>query len=176
MCYPPLDTHGKMGGNLALQAMEKNVAVIGKAQGPKPDLERNGVKVVYDYGSFVSYLDKPGVIYLSLPAGPTVDNVLKEVLPYLEKGDVVMDGGNSFYLDSIRREKELFDKGIYLLDCGTSGGLEGARHGACFMVGGRDGGIKIAEPFLKTLAINDAGYVWTGQPGSGHFVHLYIMG
>ena len=141
---------GKMDGNLALQAMEKNVAVIGKAPGPKP--ERNGVKVVDDYESFVSYLDKPRVIYLSLPAGPTIDNVLKEVLPYLEKGDVVMDGGNSFYLDSIRREKELFDKGIYPLDCGTSGGLEGARHGACFMVGGRDGGIKTtSKAFFKNF-------------------------
>jgi 6-phosphogluconate dehydrogenase len=167
---------GKMGGNLALQAIEKNIAVIGKARRSKPDLERNGVKVVDDYESFVSFLDKPRVIYLSLPAGPTIDIVLKEVLPYLEKGDVVMDGGNSFYLDSIRREKELFDNGIYFLDCGTSGGLEGARYGACFMVGGRDAGIKIAEPFLKTLAVNDAGYVWTGQPGSGHFVKLVHNG
>jgi 6-phosphogluconate dehydrogenase len=167
---------GKMGGNLALQAVEKNIVVIGKARGSKPDLERNGVKVVNNYESFVSFLDTPRVIYLSLPAGPTVDTVLKEVLPYLEKGDVVMDGGNSFYLDSIRREKELFDNGIYFLDCGTSGGLEGARYGACFMVGGRDVGIKIAEPFLKTLAVNDAGYVWTGQPGSGHFVKLVHNG
>jgi 6-phosphogluconate dehydrogenase len=108
-----------MGGNLALQGMEKNIAVIGKARGPRPDLERNGVKVVDDYESFVSYFDKPRVIYVSLPAGPTIDNVQKEVLPYLEKGDVVMDGGNSFYLDSIRREKELFDNGIYFLDCGA---------------------------------------------------------
>lgn len=167
---------GKMGGNLALQAVEKNIAVIGKARGSKPDLERNGVRVVDNYEPFVSFLDRPRVIYLSLPAGPTVDTVLKEVLPYLEKGDVLMDGGNSFYLDSIRRENELFDKGIYFLDCGTSGGLEGARYGACFMVGGRDAGIKIAEPFLKTLAVNDAGYVWTGQPGSGHFVKLVHNG
>jgi len=155
--------------------MEKNIAVIGKARGPRLDLERNGVKVVDDYESFVSYLDKPRVIYLSLPAGPTIDKVL-EVLSHLEKGDAVMDGDNSFYLDSIRREKELFDNGIYFLDCGTSGGLEGARHGACFMVGGRHGGIKIAEPLLKALAINDAGYVWTGQPGSGHFVKLVHNG
>ncbi|HYA81896.1 MAG TPA: decarboxylating 6-phosphogluconate dehydrogenase [Candidatus Bathyarchaeia archaeon] len=167
---------GKMGGNLALQAVEKNIAVIGKARGSKPDLERNGVRVVDNYEPFVSFLDRPRVIYLSLPAGPTVDTVLKEVLPYLEKGDVVMDGGNSFYLDSIRREKELFDNGIYFLDCGTSGGLDGARYGACFMVGGRDEGIKIAEPFLKTLAVNDAGYVWTGLPGSGHFVKLVHNG
>ena len=112
-------------------------------------------------------MDIPRVIYLSLPDGPTIDTVLKELLPYLETGDVVMDGGNSFYMDSIKREKELFDKGIYFLACGTSGGLEGARYGACFMVGGRAEGIKIAERILKTLAVNEDGYVCTGQPGSG---------
>ena len=82
------------------------------------------MKVVSDYKDFIAYLEHPRVIYLSLPAGPTVDSVVSELLPYLEKGDVVMDGGNSFYLDSIRREKEIFAKGIYFLDCGTSGGLE----------------------------------------------------
>src|ERR1051325_3825392 len=110
------------------------------------------------YKSFISYLDDPRVIYLSLPAGRTVDNILDELLPYLQQGDVIMDGGNSFYLDSIRREKQLFAKGIYFLDCGTSGGLEAARNGACFMVGGRDEGIKLAEPILMSLAVKD-GYV-----------------
>jgi 6-phosphogluconate dehydrogenase len=167
---------GKMGGNLALQAVEKNIEVIGKARQTKPDLEKKGVKVVDDYKSFVSFLDIPRIIYLSLPAGPTVDSVLQEILPHLERGDVVMDGGNSFYMDSIKREKELFDKGIYFLDCGTSGGLEGARFGACFMVGGKDAGIKIAEPVLKTLAVNENGCVHTGQPGSGHFVKLVHNG
>ena|SRR5438874_1777481 len=167
---------GKMGGNLALQGVEKNIAVIGKSRSGKPELESKGVKVVDDYESIVSYLHHPRVIYLSLPAGPTVDTVLKELLPYLDRGDVVMDGGNSFYMDSIRREKEVFEKGIYFLDCGTSGGLDGARFGACFMVGGRDAGIKIAEPILKALAINEDGYVYTGQPGSGHFVKLVHNG
>ena len=167
---------GKMGANLALQAVEKNIAVIGKARSRKPELEQKGVKVVDDYQTFVSYLGHPRVIYLSLPAGATVDTVLDELLPHLERGDVVMDGGNSFYMDSIRREKEIFEKGIYFLDCGTSGGLEGARQGACFMVGGRDAGIKIAEPILKTLSINEDGYVYTGQPGSGHFVKLVHNG
>jgi 6-phosphogluconate dehydrogenase len=166
---------GKMGGNLALQAVEKNIGVIGKAQSKKPELEQEGVKIVSDYKDFVSYLEHPRVIYLSLPAGPTVDSVLSDLLHYLEKGDVIMDGGNSFYLDSIKREKELFRKGIYFLDCGTSGGLEAARHGACFMVGGRDEGVKVAEPVLKSLAIKD-GYVHTGQPGTGHFVKLVHNG
>lgn len=167
---------GKMGGNLALQAIEKGIKVVGKARSRKPELEESGVKVVSDYKSFVSYLGDPKVIYLSLPAGHTVDSVLEDLLPYLQQGDVIMDGGNSFYLDSIRREGQLFAKGIYFLDCGTSGGLEAARNGACFMVGGRDEGIKIAEPILMSLAINTDAYVHTGPPGSGHFVKLVHNG
>ena len=167
---------GKMGGNLALQAIDKDIDVVGKARSRKPELEEKGVKVVSDYKSFVSYLGDPKVVYLSLPAGRTVDTILEELLPYMQQGDVIMDGGNSFYLDSIRREKQLFEKGIYFLDCGTSGGLEAARYGACFMVGGRDEGIKLAEPILMSLAINKDAYIHTGPPGSGHFVKLVHNG
>ena len=166
---------GKMGGNLALQAVEKKIDVVGKARTGKPELEKKGVKVVGDYGSFIASLGRPRVIYLSLPAGPMVDVVLGELVPFLERGDVVMDGGNSFYLDSIDREGRLWEKGIYFLDCGTSGGLEGARHGACFMVGGRNEGIRIAEPILKELAV-PGGYLHTGRPGSGHFAKLVHNG
>jgi 6-phosphogluconate dehydrogenase len=87
-----------------------------------------------------------------------------------------MDGGNSFYLDSIKREKELSKKGIYFIDCGTSGGLDGARYGACFMIGGKREGVRIAETVLRALAINNDGYVHTGQPGTGHFVKLIHNG
>jgi 6-phosphogluconate dehydrogenase len=168
---------GKMGGNLALQAIEKNIKTVGKARSRKPELEEKGVKVVADYETFVSYLSDPKVIYLSLPAGHTIDAVLDELLPYLQQGDVVMDGGNSFYLDSIEREKRLWTQnGIYFLDCGTSGGLDGARYGACFMVGGKHEGIKIAEPILISLAINNYAYMHTGPPGSGHFVKLVHNG
>jgi len=103
----------------------------------------------------VGSLKPPRVIYLSLPAGPTIDKMLKELVPHLDRGDVVMDGGNSYYKDSIRREAELSKLGIYFVDCGTSGGIEGARHGACFMVGG------------KTEAV---------KPGTGHFVKLVHNG
>jgi 6-phosphogluconate dehydrogenase len=123
---------GKMGGNLALQANDKKISVIGKARSKKPELEKQGVKVLTNYEPFVGFLKHPRVVYLSLPAGPTVDSVLDELVSYLEKSDVIMDGGNSFYLDSIKREKRISEKGIHFLDCGTSGGLEGARHGACF--------------------------------------------
>src|SRR4029079_11223722 len=147
---------GKMGSNLAINAFEQKIQVVGKARSRKPDLQKIGITVVDNYKDFVSFLDKPRVIYLSLPAGPTVDSVLRELSQFLEKGDVVMDGGNSFYLDSIRREKALRDKGIHFLDCGTSGGIDGARHGACFMIGGIESGFNIAKPVLKKLAINSA--------------------
>ncbi len=167
---------GKMGGNLALQALEKNIDVIGKTLKKRPELERQGVRVVTEYEPFARHLKHPRVIYLSLPAGKTVDTVLEELAPYLERGDVVMDGGNSFYLDSIEREKRMWQEGIYFLDCGTSGGLEGARHGACFMVGGKVEGVRMAEPVLRALAINNDGFVHTGEPGSGHFVKLVHNG
>lgn len=86
---------GKIGGNIALQCMEKGIKVVGKARGPKPELTEKGVKVVEEYAEFVSSLKKPRVIFLSPPAGPTIDSVLKELLPYLDKGDVILDGGNS---------------------------------------------------------------------------------
>lgn len=166
---------GKIGGNLAIQAVEKGIEVTGTATSEKPHLSEKGVKVVLDYDMFFSELDKPGIIYLSLPAGPIIDWVLGRIMPYLERGDVVMDGGNSFYLDSIRREKQMWEKGIYYLDCGTSGGINGARHGACFMVGGKEEGVKLAEPILKKLSVPD-GFIHTGKPGSGHYVKLVHNG
>jgi len=166
---------GKMGGNLALQCIDRGIRVVGKARGPKPQLTEKGVKVVKDYNEFVGSLKPPKVIFLSLPAGPTIDKVLKELVPQLNKGDVVMDGGNSYYKDSIRREAELSKLGIYFVDCGTSGGVEGARYGACFMVGGKPEAVKLCEPVLKALAV-EGGYLHTGKPGSGHFVKLVHNG
>lgn len=166
---------GKIGGNLALQAVEKDIAVVGKARHKKPKIEEKGVKVVMDYRDFISFLDDPKVIYLSLPSGNTVDKVIDELMPFLKEGDVILDGGNSFYLDSMSREKRLWEKGIYFLDCGTSGGAEGARNGACFMVGGRTEAVKIAEPIMKILAVQN-GFLHTGPPGSGHFVKLVHNG
>ncbi|MFQ6051823.1 MAG: phosphogluconate dehydrogenase (NAD(+)-dependent, decarboxylating) [Candidatus Hydrothermarchaeota archaeon] len=166
---------GRIGGNLALQCTEKGIWVVGKARSPKPYLADKSVKVVEEYEEFVNSLKKPRVIFLSLPAGRTIDNVLKELVPHLDKGDVVIDGGNSYYKDSIRREAELSKLGIHFVDCGTSGGVEGARNGACFMVGGRYEGVKLCKPILKALAV-EGGYLHTGPPGSGHFVKLVHNG
>lgn len=167
---------GKMGGNLALQAIDKEILVVGKARSRKPQLEKKGITIVDNYKDFVSFLDPPRVIYLSLPAGSTVDSVLEGLCQFVEKGDVIMDGGNSFYIDSINREKQLWKKGIYFLDCGTSGGLNGARYGGCFMIGGKESAMKIVKPIIKKLAINENAYIHTGGPGSGHFVKLVHNG
>lgn len=166
---------GKMGGNIALQCIDKGIKVVGKARSPKSELTEEGVIVVEEYGELVTSLEKPRVIFLSLPAGPTIDNVIKELLSYLDKGDLILDGGNSYYKDSIQREAEISKQGIHFVDCGTSGGVEGARYGACFMVGGKPEAVKICEPILKTLAV-EGGYLYTGAPGSGHFVKLVHNG
>jgi 6-phosphogluconate dehydrogenase len=166
---------GKMGANIALYGMEKGIKIVGKARGKKPELTQKGVLVVEDYTSFLANLNHPRVIFLSLPAGPTVDQVLRELIPLLDKGDVILDGGNSYYKDSIRREEEISKQGIHFVDCGTSGGIDGARHGACFMVGGRPEAVGICEPILKALAV-EGGFLHTGAPGSGHFVKLVHNG
>lgn len=166
---------GKMGGSLAEQAIDKGIDVVAHSKHRHPNIEVEGVRMTDDYASFANMLKKPRAIYLSLPAGPTVDSVLEELVQHLDKGDVVMDGGNSYYLDSIRREKEMAAKGLYFLDCGTSGGVIGARTGACFMVGGPREGFDIVEPILKDLAVV-GGVVYTGEPGTGHFVKLVHNG
>ena len=166
---------GKMGSNLALNAIDNKIAVVGKDISPRPELTEKGIKVVFDLKTFAESLKCPRVIYLSLPAGPVIDKVLDELVPHLDCGDVVMDGGNSFFRDSVRREKELCEKEILFLDCGTSGGIKGARKDACFMVGGKREGFSIAEPILEKLAVK-GGLVYTGEPGSGHFVKLVHNG
>lgn len=166
---------GKMGSSIGLHAKDLGYKVVGKDMSEKPDLSEAGIEVVTDYKEFVELLTPPRIIFLSLPAGKVIDIVLEEVSQLLEKGDVILDGGNSFFLDSIRRHKEISEKRLHFLDCGTSGGVSGAREGACFMVGGEKEGIALAEPILIELAVQD-GYLHTGDPGSGHFVKLVHNG
>lgn len=166
---------GKMGGNFAQQCVDKGIIVVGKDISERKDLANKGIKVLVDYESFKNSLIAPRVIFLSLPAGSLVDKVINEITPFLAKGDVLLDGGNSFYKDSQRRAKDLEEKLIYFLDCGTSGGLEGARNGACFMIGGDRKGFELAEPILKKLAVEN-GYLYCGPSGSGHFVKLVHNG
>ncbi|TAJ96833.1 MAG: decarboxylating 6-phosphogluconate dehydrogenase [Candidatus Manganitrophaceae bacterium] len=164
---------GKIGSNLAIHAAEKKIQVVGYAKEVKnlDELGRRGVVVVPSLAELARSLRSPRVIFLYVPAGRPVDEVLDRLVPLLQAGDGVVDGGNSYFRDSIARQKRLEKAGIGFVDCGTSGGLEGARSGACFMVGGMEEAVAPVAPILRKLAAVD-GFFYAGPPGAGHFVKL----
>ena len=167
---------GRMGGNLALQALEKGMRVVGVTrEGASSDLKQAGLAEIRSLAEFTTQLAAPRPVFIYIPAGPAVDTLLDDLAASLQQGDIVIDGGNSYWGDSIRRHQRLKARGIQLVDLGTSGGVEGARHGACFMAGGEQDAIARIEPILKALAVED-GYVHAGGPGAGHFTKLVHNG
>jgi 6-phosphogluconate dehydrogenase len=128
---------GRIGGGLALQALEKGMKVAGfTLGGVRPELLQAGVIEIHEPAGFREVLAAPREVFLYIPAGHAVDDTLDGLARALEPGDIVVDGGNSYWGDSIRRHARLGERGIHLVDVGTSGGVEGARRGACFMAGG----------------------------------------
>jgi 6-phosphogluconate dehydrogenase len=167
---------GRIGGGLARLALEKGMRVVGSSRsGAPPELVKAGLAEVAALGEFRAKLRPPRIVLLYVPAGPAVDTILDELSTVLEPGDIVADGGNSYWGDSIRRQARLRERQIHFIDVGTSGGLEGARHGACFMVGGERDPVSRLEPLLKALA-TQGGYVHAGPPGAGHFAKLVHNG
>lgn len=167
---------GRIGGGLAKQALEKGLRVVGATRsGAAQDLLKAGLDEIRDLRGFREKLRAPRAVFLYVPAGPAVDKILEQLGEALEPGDVVLDGGNSYWGDSIRRHARLRERGLHFVDLGTSGGLEGARHGACFMAGGERDAVARVEPVLKALAV-EGGYVHAGPPGAGHFVKLVHNG
>lgn len=167
---------GKMGGNLALQALEKGYIVAGIDKSDfSPELKKSAIRNAQNAKGLIDSLEKPRIVFIYVPAGKVVDIVIGELAEVMEKGDIIVDGGNSYWGDSIRRSRKLKEKGIFLVDCGTSGGVMGARHGACFMTGGEDEAVKTVEPILRDLAVPE-GYVHAGPSGAGHFVKLVHNG
>jgi 6-phosphogluconate dehydrogenase len=116
-------------------------------------------------------LPAPRVIWMMVPAGAPVDAVIAELKPHMAPGDVLIDGGNSFYRDSLRRGEELAAVGVNYLDCGSSGGMEGALNGMCLMVGGKPEAFALAEPLFQAIAM-PGGYAIVGPSGAGHFVKM----
>ncbi|NTU68733.1 MAG: decarboxylating 6-phosphogluconate dehydrogenase [Chlorobiaceae bacterium] len=123
----------------------------------------------------VDELRSPRVVWMMVPAGRAVDTVLDGLAPSLRSGDIVIDGGNSHYTDTVSRAAKLAGDGVHLLDAGTSGGLEGARNGACIMVGGPREAYDAVEPLLRDLCVGE-GYGYMGASGSGHFVKMVHNG
>jgi 6-phosphogluconate dehydrogenase len=167
---------GRMGANLALQALDKGIRVVGFDIKKAPDeLTRRGMVEIQSLDGFHDELTVPRPIFIYIPAGPLVDRVIDDLTPHLEEGDIIIDGGNSYWGDSIRRHRRLSEKRIHFIDLGTSGGVKGARHGACFMAGGEEAPMRRVEPLLLDLATL-GGYVHAGPPGTGHFTKLVHNG
>ena len=167
---------GKMGAGMAENAIREGFSVAGLDTHPVSDvLRRAGVAIAASLEDLAGLLTPPRFILLYVPAGPPVDAVLAQLLDVLQAGDIVGDGGNSYWGDSIRRHKRAQQKGIHFVDVGTSGGPGGAREGACFMIGGEREPVALIEPLLRKLAVED-GYIHAGGPGAGHFVKLVHNG
>jgi len=167
---------GRMGGGLAYQALNKGMRVVGLDVVPASDeLKAAGIVESTGLRDLAAKLESPRIIFLYIHAGAPIDTMLEKLAAILDKGDVIVDGGNSYWGDSIRRQKWLHDKGIHLVDLGTSGGIGGARNGACFMAGGLQGAVEEIEPILNELCV-EGGFVYAGGPGSGHYVKLVHNG
>jgi 6-phosphogluconate dehydrogenase len=166
---------GKMGLNLALNAAEHGYSIIGYDLHPPQGAEHKNLVLTDSLQGMINQLQNPAKIFLYIPAGSAVDQVIEQLTPLLKEGDIIIDGGNSYWGDSIRRAEKLREHGLYLIDCGTSGGTSGARNGACFMVGGDKAAVSQVEGLFKDLSVLN-GYTHTGASGSGHFVKLVHNG
>jgi 6-phosphogluconate dehydrogenase len=167
---------GKMGANLALHALERGIGVAGTDRAKPPaELADAGLVAVEDVEGFRDALTPPRAVFLYIPAGPAVDGLIDSLAAALEPGDLIVDAGNSYWGDSIRRHRRLAEREVRFCDLGTSGGVSGARHGACFMIGGERDAVERVEPILVELAV-EGGYVHAGPPGAGHFTKLVHNG
>jgi 6-phosphogluconate dehydrogenase len=167
---------GKMGGGIARHALSKGLRVQGLDKTPaSDDLRQAGLVQHKSVTTLAQALRPPRIVFLYLPAGTLIDDMLGQLSGVLEKGDIVADGGNSYWGDSIRRHARVQPTGLRFVDVGTSGGPGGALNGACFMVGGDREPVAVVEPILKLLAV-PGGYIHAGGPGTGHFVKLVHNG
>ena len=175
-----------MGQNLVLNMDDKGftVAVYNRTTSKVDEFlagPAKGTNVIgcHDLKTFVANLKRPRRIMLMVKAGPVVDNFIEQLLPYLEKGDIIIDGGNSLYTDSGRRTHELQQKGILFIGSGVSGGEEGARHGPSIMPGGNHAAWSAVKPIFQAIAahVNDEPCCdWVGNDGAGHYVKMVHNG
>ena len=167
---------GKMGFNLGQNLLDHNHSVVAYDLNPTAvqEMNRLGAKATSNLRELVSSLETPRVLWIMVPH-TVVDSVLSELKPLLEKGDIVIEAGNSHYKESIRRYEELKEDGIRYMDAGTSGGMEGARNGACYMIGGDQEAWEIVEPLFRDTAVEN-GYLYAGKIGSGHFLKMIHNG
>jgi 6-phosphogluconate dehydrogenase len=168
---------GKMGKNMVRRILEHGVSVVAWNRSPEPleEVEKAGATIASDVADMVKKLKSPRLIWVMLPQGEVVDRFVDELSGLLEKNDVVIDGGNSFFKDTLKRSKKLESKGISLMDVGTSGGPSGAKEGACLMIGGPKRLYQKYEGLFKIIAAPNA-YQYLGRTGAGHFAKMVHNG
>jgi 6-phosphogluconate dehydrogenase len=185
---------GRMGANMVKRLLNNGhtSVVYDRSAKAVQDLEKQNAVGASSLADLASKLSKPRAIWLMIPAA-VVDDTIAEIVPHLESGDILIDGGNSYYIDDIRRSKQLASKGINYVDVGTSGGVWGLERGYCMMIGGTDQAVKHLDPILSCLAPGagtiektpgragrdprvENGYIHAGPAGAGHFAKMVHNG
>jgi len=166
-----------MGGNMSERLMKGGHEVVVYDRSPEA-VQRyvsQGATGAANPGEITSKLKSPRIAWIMVPSGKPVDDTIASLLPGMGKGDVIIDGGNSNYHDSMRRAADLKARGIHFVDAGTSGGIWGLANGYCLMIGASPEAFALCEPIFKTLGPPD-GYAHMGPPGSGHYVKMIHNG
>lgn len=168
---------GKMGYNLTLNLVEHKHEVVAYdvSQEAVKQASKDGAIGATSIQEVVSTLEHPRVIWVMVPSGEITEGVLEELQGTLSEGDMVIDGGNSNYKISVARYQMFKEKGIHFFDVGTSGGMEGARQGACTMIGGDQEAFKHIEPIFKDISVEN-GYLYAGEAGAGHYLKMIHNG
>jgi len=168
---------GRMGGNMVERLMRHGhtLVVYDRSDEAMTKYAKLGATRAADLAGLVRALEKPRIIWIMVPAGDPVDQTIAMLTPALSAGDIIIDGGNSNFHDTIRRGRTLAQSGIELVDSGTSGGIWGLENGYCLMVGGADSAVKHCEPIFTALAPED-GYAHVGPTGAGHYVKMVHNG
>ena len=170
---------GRMGGNMAERLTGAGHEVVGYAT-HKETVDRaveKGIIGAYSIEDLLQKLNLPRIIWLMIPAGKPIDDAIRDLLPKLDKGDIIVDGGNSYYKDTIRRAALLQESGINFVDVGTSGGIWGKQEGYSMMIGGTKETVEYLKPIFETLApSSDKGWGYVGTNGAGHFVKMVHNG
>ncbi len=168
---------GKMGGKMVERLLQKGHEVVAYnlTQKEVDEAVSKGAIGATSLADLVSKLDGRKIVWLMVPAGKPVDQNIADLLPLLKADDIIIDGGNSYWRETVARGQKIKEQGIHYLDCGTSGGVWGLQNGYCLMYGGNKAACDYAEPIFKSLAPED-GYIYCGESGAGHMVKMVHNG
>jgi 6-phosphogluconate dehydrogenase len=168
---------GRMGGNMSIRLLRRGHEVVGyaRSEDSRNRVARQGANAAASLEELVAELDPPRVVWVMVPSGDPTESTVARLGELLQPGDIVVDGGNSLFRDSIRRAAELTKRNVMFVDAGVSGGIWGLEEGYCLMLGGEPEAVEKLEPILTDLAPEN-GWARVGPSGSGHFVKMVHNG